>query len=331
MKSGAMLILSQDDCRQAVSIADALVVARDTFVGLARGEANVPPRPHLDTPHGTTLVMPAYRTAGPQLGVKLVTVTPGNAAGPRPVVQAVVLLVDERSGAPVALMEGTYLTALRTGAAIGLAADLLATPEAAVVALFGVGATARTSLAAVGAVRPVRQVRVVHPHAERFPAFASAMRALLGPACPALQRVESPAAAVAGAAIVITATTSRTPVFPGAALSPGVYVGALGAYTPTMRELDSDTVRRARLVVDTRAGALREAGDLLIPIQAGELPPDPIWAELGEILLGTRPGRTAPDEVFVFKSVGNAMQDLTLATRIYDQALARGLGTTVQT
>jgi ornithine cyclodeaminase/alanine dehydrogenase-like protein (mu-crystallin family) len=128
---------------------------------------------------------------------------------------------------------------------------------------------------------------------------------------------------------VLTATTSQTPVFPGEALAPGTFVGALGAYTPNMRELDTTTILRSRLVVDTRAGALREAGDVVIPIEEGAMSSDHIWAELGEVACGTRPGRTQPDEIFVFKSVGNAMQDLTLATRIYDLARASNLGTEV--
>src|SRR5207249_429443 len=133
------------------------------------------------------------------------------AASPLPTVQAAVLLVNGESGAPAALLDGGSLTALRTGAAIGLGADLLALPGASVAALFGTGATARTSLHAVCHVRPVQEVRVVHPHPERFEPFREAMRALLGPACPAIRRVEDPAGAVAGASLVITATTAREP------------------------------------------------------------------------------------------------------------------------
>jgi ornithine cyclodeaminase/alanine dehydrogenase-like protein (mu-crystallin family) len=212
---------------------------------------------------------------------------------------------------------------------MGLGAELLARPDADVVALFGAGGTAQTSLWAVCTVCPIREVRVVHPHAERFPAFLATMRDYLGDACPAIRRVESPVEAIRGASIVLTATTATTPLFPGEALEPGTYVGALGAYTPDARELDTTTILRSRLVVDAREAALHEPGDILIPIQEGRMTPDHIWAELGEIAAGDRPGRLSPDEIVVFKSVGNAVQDLVLAHQLYARAKERGLGTHV--
>jgi ornithine cyclodeaminase len=155
------------------------------------------------------------------------------------------------------------------------------------------------------------------------------MREFLGDTTPTLRRVERSANAIDGADVVITATTSSSPLFDGDLLRPGVFVGALGAYRATDRELDDATILRSRVVVDSRNAALREAGDVVIPIQQGRLAASAIWAELGEILLGTRPGRTRPDEIFVFKSVGNAIQDLVLASRVYEQAEVLRLGTTV--
>jgi ornithine cyclodeaminase/alanine dehydrogenase-like protein (mu-crystallin family) len=269
--------------------------------------------------------MPAYSPDVAALAVKVVSVVPANAGRGLPTVPGVVLLIDVDDGRPVALIDGTYLTHMRTGAAIGLAADLLARADAESVALFGIGATAQTSLRATCAVRKIQEVRVVHPHAERFPAFAAAMRDRLA-GQPRLTRYDSPQQAVQDASIVITATTSATPVFPGEALAPGAFVGALGAFRPTDRELDDETIRRSRVVVDLRAASLAEAGDLAIPIASGLIAAGDIWAEIGEILAGTRPGRSSPDENFVFKSVGNASQDLALAARIYEQAQALGLG-----
>lgn len=324
-----MLAIGRADLRRAIIMREAIDAAREAFVAWSGGEASVPARQHIATANGTTLVMPAYAPAAGAFGVKVVSVTPANSERGRPTVQAAVLLFDEPTGAPVALLDGTFLTQFRTGAAMGLGAELLARPDADVVALFGAGATARTSLWAVCAVRPIREVRVVHPRAERFPDFQAAMRDYLGDAGPELRRVEEPLEALRGAPIVLTATTSATPLFPGAAIEPGAYVGALGAYTPTTRELDTEAIRRARLVVDSRDSALREAGDVVIPIQEGAITPEHIYAELGEIASGVRPGRAAPDEIVVFKSVGNAIQDLTLAARAYEHARAMGLGTMV--
>lgn len=323
-----MLVLSRADVRAAVTMPEAIRAAREAFVALASGSGEAPARLHLATPHGTTLFMPAFATSA--VGVKAVSVTPDNPGRGLPTVQAAVLLFDEASGAPVALIEGTFLTQLRTGAAIGLGAELLAAPAAETVALFGAGATARTSLWAVCSVRAIREVRVVHPHAEHFPDFVAAMRDYLGDPLPSIRRVESADEALRDAQIVITATTSPAPVFPGELLEPGAYVGALGAFTPTTRELDTTALRRARLVVDTREGALHEAGDVVIPTQEGAITPDHIRAEIGEVALGRRSGRTGPEDVVVFKSVGHAMQDLALAARVYERARMLNLGTRLQ-
>lgn len=322
-----MLTISRSAARSAVTMAEAIEAAREAFIALSTGTVPVPRRSHHSTTHGTTLVMPVHASGA--FAVKVVSVTPGNAGRGRPTVQAAILLFDESTGDPVALLEGTYLTQLRTGAAMGLGADLFALPDAEALALFGAGATARTSLAAVAAVRPIREVRVVCPRAEGFAAFERATRDELGPDGPILRRVESAVEALREAPIVITATTSPAPLFPGEAVESGAFVGALGAYTSTTRELDTALIRRARLVVDTREAALGEAGDLLIPLREGAIGPEDLEAEIGEVASGKRPGRISPDEIIVFKSVGNAMQDLALASLVYRHARERGLGTII--
>jgi len=325
-----VLVLGRAELRELVTVELALRAAREAFAALASGGALVPPRIHLGTPNGVSLVMPAFQEGGDAIALKAVSVNSANSAHGLPTVQGLVLLFEEATGTPMALLEGTYLTAVRTGAAIGLAADLLARPDAATVALFGAGAIAQTSLWAIRAVRQIREVRVCHPRSERFPAFAEAMGDLLGNDCPTSSRVADPRQAVQGADIVVTATTATEPVFPGDALEPGSFVGALGAYRPTTRELDTTTIRRSRLIVDRRASALAEAGDVIIPLQAGEIAPEHLVAELGEVLAGRAVGRTSPDDIVVFKSVGNAIQDLTLARLVYREAGSKGVGKTVE-
>ncbi len=324
-----MLAISRSDIRQAVTILDAIDAARAAFVALSGGDAWVPQRPHVSTTNGISAFMPGYDPGTGALGIKMLTLTSANRTRGLPYIQAVVLLAEEVTGTPAAIVEGTFLTQMRTGAAMGLAADLLARPDARTVALFGAGATAGTSLWAVCSVRDIREVRVVHPHAERFPEFERNVREYLGESCPPLRRVTSPTEAVDGADIVLTATSSSTPLFPGEGLGAGAFVGALGAWNATTRELDADTIVRSRVVVDTRASALHEAGDILIPIAEGRISAEHIWAELGEIATGSRPGRTSADEIIVFKSVGNAMQDLILAQRVYERARAMNLGTEI--
>lgn len=325
-----MLILSREAIRAVLTVQDALAAARAAFVALSTGSSIVPARAHIATADGITLIMPGYDPGTAMAGVKVVSVREGNAARGLATVPGVVLLVDAITGAPAALLDGTLLTRMRTGAAIGLGAELFAQPDAATVALFGAGATARTSLWSVCAVRPVREVRVVQRHPERFAAFAADMRTLLSDSCPVLRPVAAPAEALAGAEIVITATTTSEPLFPGGLIEPGAYIGALGAYTPRTRELDSEAVRRATVIVDTRAGARAEAGDIAIPIAEGTINAEHIHAEIGEVAAGLRPGRRSPDEIMLFKSVGNAMQDLTLAARALERARQQGLGATVR-
>jgi ornithine cyclodeaminase len=248
----------------------------------------------------------------PVLGAKLVSVFPGNRASGAPVVQAAVVLFDGTNGRPLALIEGTTLTALRTGAATGVATDLLALRDAGIVVLFGAGVQAKTQLEAVCAVRPVTQVRVVGRTPGRAEAFAAWAReeAWLGGAT--LLVLADPELAVRGAEIIVTATTSPMPVFPGRAVAAGAHVNAIGAFQPTTREVDSELVTRAAVFVDSRTAALEEAGDLLIPISEGRLSAGDIRAEIGEVAAG-HAGRRSLDEVTLFKSVGNAVQDLAVA------------------
>lgn len=314
-----VLLLRAKDVLLSCPIEDAIDAVEAGFRALSTGQATTPVR--LSVPinkEGVALTMPASLAGAPWYSVKVVSVAPGNRSVGRPLVTATVLLIDASSGDLVALIEGAALTALRTGAAGGVAARTLARPAATVATLFGAGAQARTQLLGLVAVRPIRLVRVV----TRDPAHAMAFcRWAAGE--PGLAAISVQPAAMAGALdgtdVVVTATTSAEPVFPGALLPPGVHITAVGSFTPAMRELDDDAVRGARVVVDQRAAALAEAGEL-----RGLRPSD--VAEIGEVLTGAVPGRTTGAERTIFKSVGNAIQDLVVATRVFERARAHGLG-----
>ncbi len=326
-----MLLLPADDLRALVPMSDAIGAVREGFVALSAGRAVVPVRTAVPVPGSDAvfLAMPgAVATDGLKgvaLGAKLVSVFPANAATGRPVVQAVVVLFDAADGTPQALIEGTALTALRTGAASGVATDLLALPHAGIVALFGAGAQARTQLEAVCAVRPVTQVRVVDRDHDRAQAFVEWARAQSWVKGASILAATDPETAVRGAEVIVTATTSAVPVFPGLAVGPGAHVNAIGAFQPQAREVDSDLVARAAVFVDSRAAALEEAGDLLIPIGEGRLRAEEIRGEIGEVAAG-RPGRRDPSEITLFKSVGTAVQDLAVAALAVRRAPATGRG-----
>jgi len=221
-------------------------------------------------------------------------------------------------------MDGTWLTALRTGAAGGLAADLLARSDASVVTVFGAGVQARTQLEAVRCVRDIDEVRVVSPVREESEAFAAEVDNVT------VRVVDDPAEALAGADIVVTATNSSVPVFDGGLVEPGTHVTGIGSYTLEMREVDTELIRRARVFVDELEGAMAEAGDIVGPIRDGDLTEEVILAEIGEVARGAYPGRTSPDDITFFKSVGNAVQDVAVASRVLEVAEAEDLGTLLE-
>jgi ornithine cyclodeaminase len=307
---------------------DAIDAMASAFGQLSSGRAVIPLRTHVDAELGVSLFMPGYLRDTRVLGGKIVSVFAGNAALGLPVVTAAVLLLDSSTGLPRALLDGTTLTALRTGAASGLATRLLARPDASVLAVFGAGVQARTQIEAVRAVRDIREIRIVSRTRRSAELLADELRSERD--APAVVVGEDPARAVAGADVLVAATSSPTPVFPGDRVEPGAHVNGVGSYTPEMQEVDEGVVARARVVVDTRDGALAEAGDLIIPLRKGLVREEDLGTELGEVVLGVRPGRTHADEITFFKSVGNAAQDLAVAAVALEAAVRRGAGTQVE-
>ena len=316
-------ILSADDVRACVDMPAAIDAMREAFAALSAQEATVPMRLALETEHGVSLFMPAHLRESGNAGAKVVSVNPGNAARGLPAIHAVVLVLDVLTGRPTALMDGTWLTALRTGAVGGLAADLLARSDAKTVALFGAGVQARTQLEAVRCVREITEVRVVSrsgASADRLAGEVVGVRAV---------RVDDANEAIEGADIIITATSSSTPVFDGARVEPGTHVTGVGSYTLDMREVDTALVQRARIIVDQREAVMEEAGDIVGPIRDGVVDETVIIAEIGEVVLGRVPGRTADSEITFFKSVGNAVQDVAVAARVLAAAESEGHGLVV--
>jgi len=316
-------ILSADDVRACVDMPAAIDAMREAFAALSAQEATVPMRLALETEHGVSLFMPAHLRESGNAGAKVVSVNPGNAARGLPAIHAVVLVLDVLTGRPRALMDGTWLTALRTGAVGGLAADLLARSDAKTVALFGAGVQARTQLEAVRCVREITEVRVVSrsgASADHLAGEVVGVRAV---------RVDDANEAIEGADIIIAATSSSTPVFDGARVEPGTHVTGVGSYTLDMREVDTALVQRARIIVDQREAVMEEAGDIVGPIRDGVVDETVIIAEIGEVVLGRVSGRTADSEITFFKSVGNAVQDVAVAARVLAAAESEGHGLVV--
>jgi ornithine cyclodeaminase len=324
-------VLSKQDVQQAVPMREAIEIVKGAFAQLSAGKAVAPLRTQLpvERHEGVTLFMPAYLSESDDLGVKIVSVFPRNLEMGLPTIFALVVVVDASTGRPVAVMDGTYLTALRTGAASGAATDLLARKDARVAAIFGAGVQARTQLLAVCEVRDIERVWVYDVNPQAAERYAQEM-AGKGRVPADLSVASSPAEAAREADVLCTATTSQTPIFTDVDLKPGVHINAVGSFTPEMQEIPEQTVGRARLVVGSREACLAETGDLIIPIRNGLITEADIYAELGEIAAGLKPGRDNADEITLFKSVGNAVQDVSVARRVMEEARRLGLGVEVE-
>jgi len=263
-----------------------------------------PLRSHVTTPEGALLLMPAVGEAG--VGVKLVTLTEANPDRGLPLIHALYALFDPLTQTPRMLVDGSALTALRTGAVSGLATRYLARADATRLVIFGAGVQGHAHLEAIATVRSVTHLVVVSR------TLARAQRLVERAAAMGIDAEIGDADAVAHADVVCTCTTATEPLFDGQRLATGAHVNAIGAYRPETREVDSATVRRARVVVETRAAALEEAGDLLLPITEGAISSDHVIADLQEVVRG-RTVREADDDITLFESVGLAFEDLAVA------------------
>jgi len=324
VKARKIRFLSAEDVRKTLSMAEAIEAVKGAFVELSRGEAVVPSRTPmaLPDPQGGALFMPVYLPGCEQIGLKTVTLFQENPRRGLPVIHALFLIMDGRDGRPLAVMDGEYLTALRTGAASGLATELLASRRARCVAVIGTGVQGRTQLEAVCAVRPIERAHVVDGDGGKAEAFAREMSEELSIPVAAAETKE----ALTGCDVLCTATPATDPLFSDQLLRPGTHINAVGSYRPEMREIPEATVARARVIVDSRAACLAEAGDLIQPIQAGLIDEEHVSTEIGEVAAGARQGRTSEEQITLFKSVGNAVQDLAAASRALARAERLGLG-----
>lgn len=301
-------VLDDAAVRRLLRLADLLPAVRRALIDLSTGRVIQPLRTVMEIPaeQGFLFLKPAHTRDA--LATKLITLIPGNAARGLPTLLATIVLMDPATGRPLAVMDGTWITALRTAAASAVAADVLSPPGPKIVALLGSGALARSHALALRAVRPVTEVRIW----SRDPANVARCAAEVGGlACASAEQ------AVRGADIVCTVTNATEPVLRGAWLKAGAFVAAVGAPRPDWRELDDAAMQNA-LVVDSREAARKESGDVILSGAA-------VDAEIGEILAGARPAPAAGATV-VFKSLGQAVEDAVAARLVYDAALAEASG-----
>ncbi|HEY48375.1 MAG TPA: ornithine cyclodeaminase family protein [Anaerolineae bacterium] len=326
------LLLTRKDVEQVLTMKDAIAAVEEGFRQLALGNVTMPQRTVIRIPehHGIHLGMPAYMggtEGGESLALKVVTVYHDNPSKfGLPTTIGTLLLNDPHTGALVAIMDAGFLTAMRTGAASGVATKYLAREDARSLGLFGAGVQARTQLMAVCEVRSIDRVILYDLNEEAREKFAAEMSERLS--IP-IEPTEDPQTCVEND-IIVAATSSSTPIFEGSWVEEGTHINGIGSHTPQTRELDTETIQNAKVVTDYISACLAEAGDLIIPIQEGAISEDHIHASLGEIVAGLKPGRESVGEITLFKSVGLAVQDAATAVRVYELAQAAGVGEEVE-
>jgi len=323
-----MLGLTQIDIRLLVSMERAIELVKVAFADLSAGRATAPIRSAIEVEPGsaTTLVMPAYVPAAAALGVKVVSVFAGNPARGLPRIRSIVCLIDPDTGTPLAIMDGAYLTALRTGAVSGAATDLLARPDARTLTVIGAGAQAEMQAVAVAAVRPIQRIVVVARSQTRLDQFQAKMAENWPAISGIIETTTGVPEAVRAADVICAATTSKTPVFDDADVQPGTHINGVGSFTPSMQEIPAETVSRSIVVVDHLQAAREEAGDLIVPLASGIITEGHFARELGQLVSGDVTGRRLPADITFFKSVGNAVQDMAVGRYAYDEALRLGAG-----
>lgn len=325
-----ILILSHAEVESLLSMRECIGVMEETLSALARGEMHQPLRTVVCPPGvaGVIAMMPAYKAgAAAMFGLKAICVFPGNPAKGKDSHRGGVLLFSGDTGEPLAMMNASAITAIRTGAVSGVATRLLAREDACDLAIIGAGVQARSHLAAIACVRPLKRVRITSRALEH----AQRLVTELQPSFPfPLECAETARQAIDGADIIVTATTSFEPVLQRDWLAPGTHINAVGTYSPKAREIDTATMVAAKLFVDRRESALNEAGDYLLAAREGAIGPEHILAEIGEVLNSDFPGRRNDEEITLFKSLGLAVEDLASAAYLYEKAKLKNVGNWIE-
>lgn len=311
----------------ALSMNETIMAMESAFRDLAYGQAIMAPRTSISLPdNGWIGLMPAYLKGINSFSTKSVSIYPNNPSIHLPTTSAIIILNDPATGQVLAIMDGTLITSYRTGALGGLAAKYLSRKDSRVVGILGAGAQARTQLMALKQVRELSRVFIYDIVRDRSSKFAYEVGEELKLPIEVCQYSSE---VVANSDIVVTVSTSKTPIFDGAIVRPGTHLNAFGNFKPTEREIDTLTVKKSKIVVDLKEAALSEAGDILIPIREGAITENDILGHLGEIITGSKIGRTTNEEITLFKSVGLGIQDCAAASLAYRKALEKGLGTQV--
>ena len=325
-----MLLLTEKDIKSVVTMKDMVEADKTAFRMIAAGDVDVPLRAQIKAPKhdGTFLFMPSYAAGQDAAAVKIISVFPHNPEMGLEACPAQVLYMDGKTGYIVAMLDGSTVTRMRTGAASGAAFDVLAKKDCRVGALIGTGGQAAEQLEAMLCVRQLEKVKVWSRNQEKLRAFCEKMQKDLADYGAEIVEAKSSDDAIEDADLVITVTSSSVPVFDGTKVKPGCTISGVGTYEPHKHEIDPAVLPRAsKIICDCKDAVLSESGDLLIPLADGLIKDEDIQGSLGDVLDGRIPGRENDDEIIVFETVGVASQDLAAAKIIYEKAVEAGVGT----
>ena len=324
-----MLLLSREDIKKVFTMKDAIEADKKAFQLVVEGKCDAPLRTNIQAPkhEGCFLFMPAYVEEMDTASLKIINIFPHNIDNGIPSSPAQVLLIDGKTGIVIAVLDGTYVTQLRTGAASGAAFDVLARKDARIGALIGTGGQAATQLEAMLAARDIKEVRVFDLHYDRTKEFADRMQEELASYGAKIVAAKTSDEAVEGADLLITVTPSSKPVFDASKVKEGATISCVGAYQPHMQEMDPAILTRAsKIYFDSKEAVLSESGDILIPLEQGTITEEDFTGDLGNVIKGELAGRENEEEIIVFETVGVATQDLVAARTIYDKAVEAGVG-----
>lgn len=325
-----VLILKESDIKEVFSMTDAIQADKDALESYSRGESRTPLRTNLNIPEeeGQSLYMPGYVSSSKALGVKVVGTYPNNIERGLNSVPATMILQNSETGEVCCIMDGTYLTEIRTGALSGAATDILSRKDCKIFTLFGTGGQAESQIRSVLNVRDIEEIRIIGSNKEKTKNFVAQMGEVFKDISSAKFVVAEDAdSAIKDADIITAVTSAKKPVFNGKLVKKGVHINGVGSYTPEMQEIDDYILTNAdKVYVDTRDGVLNESGDFITPMKEGKFLELDLTGELGEVIMGNAPSRENDDEITFFKTVGSAVLDVVTARRIYEKAIEKGIG-----
>ena len=323
------MVLSEREIQSLIDVEELIRALERAHIQFSSGKAVMPVRMVVPVPEikGRITSMPAYLSEDKALGMKVVTYFPENPRQGLPIILATVFLFSTESGKLLAVMDGTYITAIRTACISAVATRALANPETPVLGVLGAGVQARAQIRTLCAVRKIEEIKVYDVLEKSVQSLKEQLEPDLGIK---IEAVKTPEQAVRNADLLVTVTTAKEPIIRVDWLKPGIHINAIGSHRPDLREIDGATMRRAKVVVDSREAVMAECGDVLLAIKEGAIGEEHIHAEIGEVLAGKKTGRTSAGEITLYKAVGIAIQDVATAKLVYQTAVEKKIGVNVE-